>query len=237
MSKCTTKPRKPNVRYSRVPGRLYRKIKKHLPKQRRSGRGRPPADNHAVLNGIWYVLWTGCQWKAVEREWFGVCSSVIHARFQVWRRQGVFETILAAMLRYYGRVCHIRWVWQSVDSRSCPAPLGGRDTGKNPTDRAKLGGRSTSLWTNEVLPCRSRSQAPTKTTSGMSRRWCARSWRGDPRPPSTSVRTRLMTAGMCISSCSNKGTSLTSSIVAWSMSPKTLARSPARHDIRPGDGS
>ena len=141
MSKCTTKPRKPNVRYSRVPGRLYRKIKKHLPKQRRSGRGRPPADNHAVLNGIWYVLWTGCQWKAVEREWFGVCSSVIHARFQVWRRQGVFETILAAMLRYYGRVCHIRWVWQSVDSRSCPAPLGGRDTGKNPTDRAKLGGK------------------------------------------------------------------------------------------------
>ena len=141
MSKCTTKPRKPNVRYSRVPGRLYCKIKKHLPKQRRSGRGRPPADNHAVLNGIWYVLWTGCQWKAVEREWFGVCSSVIHARFQVWRRQGVFENILAAMLRYYGRVRHIRWVWQSVDSRSCPAPLGGRDTGKNPTDRAKLGGK------------------------------------------------------------------------------------------------
>lgn len=30
-------------------------------------------------------------------------------------------------------------MWQAVDSRSCAAPLGGRETGKNPTDRAKLG--------------------------------------------------------------------------------------------------
>jgi len=94
-----------------------------------------------VLNGIWYVLWTGCQWKSIEREWFGVASSVIHERFQTWTKQGVFENILTAMLRYYGRTRRVRWIWQSVDSRSCPAPLGGKDTGKNPTDRAKMGGK------------------------------------------------------------------------------------------------
>jgi len=142
MSKCTTKPKKPkNVSHSRVPGKLWRKIKKHLPKNKQSGPGRPRASNRAALNGIWFVLWTGCQWKAIEREWFGVSSSVIHERFQTWRRQGVFEKILAAMLRYYGPTRHIRWVWQAVDSRNCPAPLGGKDTGKNPTDRAKLGGK------------------------------------------------------------------------------------------------
>jgi len=142
MSKCTTKPKKPrNVRYSRVPGKLWRKIKKHLPKNKQTGPGRPRASNRTVLNGIWFVLWTGCQWKAIEREWFGVSSSVIHERFQTWRSQGVFEKILAAMLRYYGRTRHIRWVWQAVDSRNCPAPLGGQDTGKNPTDRAKIGGK------------------------------------------------------------------------------------------------
>lgn len=141
MSKRTTKRKKANVRYNRVPGKLYRKIKKHLPKNQRSGPGRPRADNRAVLNGIWHVLWTGCQWKAIERPWFGVSSSVIHERFQTWRSQGVFERILAAMLRYYGRARHIHWEWQSVDSRACPAPLGGPDTGKNPTDRAKLGGK------------------------------------------------------------------------------------------------
>jgi len=142
MSKCTTKPRKPKtVRHSRVPGKLWRKIKKHLPTDKRSGRGRPRASNRAVLNGIWYVLWTGCQWKSIEREWFGVASSVIHERFQTWTKQGVFENILTAMLRYYGRTRRVRWIWQSVDSRSCPAPLGGKDTGKNPTDRAKMGGK------------------------------------------------------------------------------------------------
>jgi putative transposase len=142
MGKSTTKRKKPkSVSYCRVPGKLWRMIKKHLPSDKRSGRGRPRASNRAVINGIWYVLWTGCQWKAIEKEWFGVSSSVIHERFQTWTQQGVFEHVLAAMLRYYGRRRHIRWVWQSVDSRSSPAPLGGNDTGKNPTDRAKLGGK------------------------------------------------------------------------------------------------
>ena len=115
MHKHSTKPRR--MKYTQVPGKLWRKIKKHLPPVRHGGRGRPAADNHAVLNGIWYVLWTGCQWKAIEREWFGVSSSVIHARFQAWCAQGVFEKILQALLRYYGRQCHIRWMWQAVDSR------------------------------------------------------------------------------------------------------------------------
>jgi len=36
------------------------------------------ASNHAVPNSNWYVLSTDCQWKAIEREWFGVSSSAIH---------------------------------------------------------------------------------------------------------------------------------------------------------------
>jgi len=139
MNKCTTKPK--NVSYSRVPSKLWRKIKRHLPRQERVGPGRPRASNRAVIDGIWYVLWSGCQWKSIERHWFGVCSSVIHERFQTWQRQGVFVHIVEAMLRFYGRTRHIQWTWQSVDSRSSPAPLGGPDTGKNPTDRAKLGGK------------------------------------------------------------------------------------------------
>ena len=45
------------------------------------------------------------------------------------------------MLRFYGRRRHIHWKWQAVDSRSCPAPLGGSDTGNNPTDRSKQGSK------------------------------------------------------------------------------------------------
>lgn len=135
--------RKPkNVNYFSVPRPLWRRIKRYFPKPpRRRGRGRPPADNRAVLNGIWYVLWTGCQWKAVHRDWFGVSSSVLHSRFQSWQKAGLFDKILRAMVRFYAKKRRIRWQWQSIDSKAVPAPLGGAATGPNPTDRGKRGSK------------------------------------------------------------------------------------------------
>lgn len=136
----TTKPA--SVDYFRVPRSLWRKVKPLLPKAPlRRGRGRPPADTRAVLNGIWYVLWTGCQWKAVHRDWFGVASSVLHARFQTWQQQGRFAKIMQVLVRFYGRTRGVQWQWQAIDSRTSAAPLGGEATGKNPTDRAKRGSK------------------------------------------------------------------------------------------------
>lgn len=136
----TTKPK--NVNYFRVPRRLWRRVKKHLPKPpKKRGPGRPRADNRAILNGIWYVLWTGCQWKAVHKDWFGVSSSVLHDRFQTWQEQGIWDKVLRTMVRYYARKRHIQWKWQSIDSKSCSSPLGGEQSGRNPTDRGKLGSK------------------------------------------------------------------------------------------------
>lgn len=130
------------MNFFRVPRPFWRKAKKLFPKPpKKRGPGRPPADNRAILNGIWYVLWTGCQWKAIQRDWFGVCSSVLHDRFQQWQRQGIFAELLRLMVRFYGRTRRVQWRWQAVDSRACPAPLGGEQTGRNPTDRAKLGSK------------------------------------------------------------------------------------------------
>jgi len=137
-NKHNTKPN--NVDYFRVPRPLWRRIKKQLPKPpRKPGPGRPRADNRAVINGIWYVLWTGCQWKAVHRDWFGVSSSVLHERFQSWQQQGIWAKIFQTMVRFYARKRRIRWQWQSIDSKSVPSPLGGEATGRNPTDRGKRG--------------------------------------------------------------------------------------------------
>lgn len=137
---ATTKPT--TVDYFRVPRPLWRKLKPLLPKPTVvRGRGRPPASTRAVLNGIWYVLWTGCQWKAVHRDWFGVASSVLHERFQTWQREGRFAKMMQVLVRFYARSRRIQWRWQAIDSRSCAAPLGGEATGKNPTDRAKRGSK------------------------------------------------------------------------------------------------
>jgi transposase len=135
-SNTSTQPE--NAGYFQVPDELWEAVKQFLPPQpERVGPGRPRADDRAVLNGIWYVLWTGCQWKAIHNNWFGVSSSVIHERFQTWREQGIFGNVLRQMVLYYQPEREIGWKWQSIDSKSCPAHLGGEETGKGPTDLDK----------------------------------------------------------------------------------------------------
>jgi len=136
----TQKPK--NVDYFRVPRALWRCLRRHLPKEpKRTGPGRKRADNRRVINGIWYVLWTGCQWKAVHRDWFGVCSTTIHKRFQEWQHSGVFDKLMRELAKFYDQRRGIAWRWQAIDSKSCPAPLGGEATGKSPVDRAKRGSK------------------------------------------------------------------------------------------------
>lgn len=116
-------------------------MEKILPPDKPCGMpGRPPLPNRQVVNGILYVLRTGCQWKSLRTEWFGASSS-IHARYQIWRQAGLWEKIFRLMLEHYDHRKHIQWRWQSIDSKSVPAPLGGEKTGKNPTDRGKLGSK------------------------------------------------------------------------------------------------
>jgi putative transposase len=126
----------------RMPTKLWKLLKKQLPKPpKEKGPGRPRVDNRNAMDGIWHVLWTGCQWKSVERDWFEVSSSVLHERFQTWQKQGIFDKLFKKMVQYYARELHIGWKWQSIDSMMSPAPLGGPETGKNPTDRGKSGSK------------------------------------------------------------------------------------------------
>ena len=47
-----------------------------------------------AMNGIFFVLRTGCQWNALNAT--GICSSSsAHRRFQEWVDDGVFERLWA----------------------------------------------------------------------------------------------------------------------------------------------
>jgi putative transposase len=141
MKKDSTKSKK--AKPYRMPTKLWKLLKKQLPKPpKEKGPGRPRVNNRNVMDGIWHVLWTGCQWKSVERDWFEVSSRVLHERFQTWQKQGIFDKLFKKMLQYYARELRIGWKWQSIDSMMSPAPLGGPETGKNPTDRSKSGSKT-----------------------------------------------------------------------------------------------
>lgn len=119
-------------------------------KNRKNIGGRPRADARKVMAGILYVLRTGCQWKAVPRE-FG-SSSVIHRYFQHWVKLGVFKKMWKLGLSEYDEAKGLELKWQSADGCQTKAPLGGAATGKNPTDRAKSGTKRSLLVEGSGVP-------------------------------------------------------------------------------------
>jgi hypothetical protein len=79
---------------------------------------------------------------------------------------GIFEKLMKRMAEYYARECGgIVWKGQAVDSKHSGAPLRGQKTGKNPTDRGKLGAKINLLLLllldGRGAPSRSYSPEPT----------------------------------------------------------------------------
>ena len=122
------------------------------PERNRKGSGRPALPNRQVVNGILFVLRSGCQWKGLKKEWYGASSS-LHQRFQDWNEAGVWKKVYRVMVKYYHTKRHIRWQWQAVDSKMVPAPLGGDQTGPDPTDRANGAPSATCGWINAERRC------------------------------------------------------------------------------------
>jgi transposase len=55
-------------------------------RQRTDGRGRPPQDRRAVLNGVLWILRTGPQWRELPKKY--PAYQTCHRRFQQWVRSG-----------------------------------------------------------------------------------------------------------------------------------------------------
>ena len=81
--------------------------------QRKPGGGRRAADPRRTLEGILYVLRTGCQWNAVPRCYGG--SATIHRYFQRWARAGFFLAASKTGLMTLVDLDEIDWEWQSID--------------------------------------------------------------------------------------------------------------------------
>jgi len=73
-----------------------------------------------VLDGIIYVLRTGCQWKQVPKEFSS--GSTCHKRFSEWAQAGVFAQMWALLLTEYDALHGLDWEWQAMDSAMGKAP-------------------------------------------------------------------------------------------------------------------
>ena len=147
-----------------IPEDLWNLIEPLLPPDKPPGtNGRPRVPNRTVLNGILYVLRTGCQWKMVPREYRS--GSTCHLRFQTWVRAGVFERIWRVCLKHYDDLQGIDWRFQSLDSATVSAPVkGGIKPEKTLRIAANWAPSGTRSRTPTASPWRLPSPARTGTT-------------------------------------------------------------------------
>jgi len=117
-----------------VSDEFYAFFVKLLPKRvntHRFGGGRPRRPDRDCLNGILFVLRTGCQWKALDAT--GICpGSTAHDRFQEWVRAGVFEKAFHRAVKKYDELKGIDWSFLSLDGAMTKAPLGGEKNRPQP---------------------------------------------------------------------------------------------------------
>src|SRR5918994_516860 len=66
-----------------------------LPPQRRTTRGGVWRDHRTVVNGIFWVLFSGAAWRDMP-ERYGSCKTA-HDRFRRWQRDGTWDLVLAAL--------------------------------------------------------------------------------------------------------------------------------------------
>src|SRR5439155_10331461 len=136
-----------------IPDDLWFIVQHVLPrKELQRSRGRPWIPPRRILDAVLYVLRTGCQWKAVPRE-FG-SGSTVHRRFQRWVDHGVWEAMWRLLLQYYDAAESLEWTWQSADASLHKAPLGGEKNGPEPHEPAKSGNQPQGTTDGRGLPNR-----------------------------------------------------------------------------------
>ena len=125
----------------------------------------PPADNHPLgchrhrasdrdcFQVMLVRLVTGCSWEDAEHLCgYKVSDTTVRSRRNEWIEAGVYDAILNEALAGYDRIIGIDLSDCAVDASLHKAPTGGEASGKNPTDRAKLGWKWSILTDKNGIP-------------------------------------------------------------------------------------
>lgn len=107
----------------------------------RAKEGKPRADDRCIVNGILFVLITGCRWIDMPKRYGD--DSTANRRLRRWEKEGVWMRIMDALVdEGYGKgIIEIEEL--SIDSSTVAARKGGNSSAMTVTTGRK-GRRSTS---------------------------------------------------------------------------------------------
>jgi putative transposase len=112
---------------SDVTDRQWQVVRQLLP--RKSRRGRPPIDRREILNAIFYVVRTGCQWRQLPHDFPN--WKTVYTVFWRWRQAGVWKRLNDALREKVRRAAGKRSTPTAaiVDSQSARTAEGGEERG------------------------------------------------------------------------------------------------------------
>ena len=114
---------------------------------------RPRASDRDCFEVMLVRLVTGCSWEDAELLCGGkVSDTTARARRDEWIEAGIFELIADEAIRAYDKIIGLDLSEVAVDGSLHKSPAGGEGTGKNPTDRAKLGWKWSVLTEANGIP-------------------------------------------------------------------------------------
>jgi len=110
----------------RISDALWERMEPLLPSRKLHPLGchNPRVPDRDAMNGIFFVLRTGCQWNALDGTGVVSCSSA-YRRFREWAKAGVFTEFWKRGLLKYDSLRGIEWKWLALDGVMTKAPLGG----------------------------------------------------------------------------------------------------------------
>jgi len=100
-------------------------IHPHLPPPARTGR--PRANDRCTIEGILYILITGCRWRDLPAEYGS--PTTVWRRLKLWGDRGVWERIWRAALAALDRKGQLDWTIAFLDGSFAPAKKGGDKVG------------------------------------------------------------------------------------------------------------
>jgi transposase len=89
--------------------------------------GRPRANDRRTIEGVLYILITGCRWQDLPRE-YGAPTTVWR-RLKRWGEAGVWERIWRAALATLDQQSKLDWSITFLDGSFAPAKRGGEHVG------------------------------------------------------------------------------------------------------------
>lgn len=117
------------------------------------GRHRRRKSDRLAFEVMLVRLATGCSWEDAERLCGNrISDTTVRSRRDEWITAGVFDVIFEEALDGYDKLIGLDFSDVAVDGSLHKSPCGGEGTGKNPTDRSKLGWKWSILTEAHGIP-------------------------------------------------------------------------------------